>query len=191
VEQEEHGGAAAGTVTCRYVASRATIDREARALRRWQLRRGAFWWRWGLTWTAFVVAVLLGVQLLVGWLAPEASGFLAWAVYLGVAMMLAAALVDAATLPQRWLRRFLKIVERRAPAGTPVEQTFSHGGFTVSTPTSTFDVPAAMVTRATLVRGCLVLEGDAKGFWVMNGEGISDEAFQVVIDTLGDRLSQR
>ncbi len=183
--------APAGVVTCRYTASPQSNDREARALRRWQLSRARFWLRWVLAWVVFVATVLLGAWLLVRWLAPEALGYLGWAVVLGVGMMLAAALVDGATLPQRWLRRFQKVVDRRTPVGTAVEQSFSADRFTVSTPGSTAAVPTASVTRAAWLRDCLVLEGGASGAWVMNGDGIDDEAFQVVIEVLGDRLRQR
>lgn len=178
-------------VTCRYVASPQSNDREARALRRWKLTQGGFWARWGLTWLVFVAAVLVGVHFLVEWLAPEASGFLSWAVYLGGAMMLAAAFVDAATLPGRMLRRYQKVVDRQTPVGTPVEQSFAHDTFTITTPRATFEVPTASITEASWLRECLVLEGHADGAWVMNGDGIDDRAMQIAIDVLGDRLRQR
>jgi hypothetical protein len=187
---DEAPGAARG-VTCRYEASPRSNDREARALRRWKLTQGRFWARWALTWVVFVTAVLVGVHFLVEWLAPEASGFLSWAVYLGGAMMLAAALVDAGTLPGRMLRRYQKVVDRQTPVGTPVEQSFSADTFTVTTPRAAFEVPTASITEASWLRECLVLEGNADGVCVMNGDGIDDRAMQVAIEVLGDRLRQR
>jgi hypothetical protein len=179
-----------GRVTCRYTSTASSNDREARALRRWRLTRLGFWVRWVLTWVVFVAAVLVGVVLLVRWLAPEAEGYLSWAVLLGGGMMLAAVLVDAATLPQRTLRRLQRVVERLTPVGTPVEQSFSAESFQVTTPTTSTEVPTASVTVAAWVRDCLVLEGTDHGAWVMNGDGIDDRAFQVVLDALGDRLRQ-
>jgi hypothetical protein len=178
-------------VTCRYEASPGSNDREARALRRWKLTQGGFWGRWALTWLVFVAAVLVGVHFLVEWLAPEASGFFSWAVYLGAGMMLAAALVDAATLPGRMLRRYQKVVDRQTPVGTPVEQTFSRDTFTVATPGASFEVPTSSITEASWLRECLVLEGHVEGAWVMNGDGIDDRALQIAIEVLGDRLRQR
>ena len=179
-------------VTCRYVATAGSNDREARALRRWHLSRSRFWVRWALTWVAYVVAVLGGGYLLVRWLIPEASDFLRWAAYLVVALILGSVLVDAATLPQRWLRRFQKVVDRTTPIGTSVEQTFTDDTFTVTTPARVFAVPTASITDASWLRDCLVLEGHVHdGAWVMNGDGIDDEALQVVIEVLGDRLHQR
>jgi len=183
--------AADRVVTCTYVASGQSNDREARALRRWHLSRLRFWVRWGLTWVVYVVAVLGGGYLLVRWLIPEASDFVRWAAYVVVVLIVGSLLVDAATLPQRWLRRFQKVVERTTPVGTPVEQTFTHDTFTVTTPARTFEVPTATITEASWLRDCLVLEGHAAGAWVMNGDGIDDEALQVVIEVLGDRLHQR
>jgi hypothetical protein len=183
--------AADRVVTCTYVASARSNDREARALRRWHLSRLRFWVRWGLTWVVYVVAVLGGGYLLVRWLIPEASDFVRWAAYVVVVLIVGSVLVDAATLPQRWLRRFTKVVDRTTPIGTPVEQTFTRDTFTVSTPTRTFAVPTASITEASWLRDCLVLEGHADGAWVMNGDGIDDEALQVVIEVLGDRLRQR
>ncbi len=178
-------------VTCRYVASAHSNDREARALRRWHLSRLRFWLRWGLTWLVYVVAVLGGGYLLVRWLAPEASDFLRWAAYVVVVLIVGSVFVDLATLPQRWLRRFQKVVDRTTPIGTPVEQTFTADTFTVATPARTFAVPTASITEASWLRDCLVLEGHVDGAWVMNGDGIDDEALQVVIEVLGDRLHQR
>lgn len=196
VEQDEEETSPAGDghgpvlVTCRYTSTASSNDREARALRRWRLTRLGFWVRWMLTWALFVAAVLVGVVLLVRWLAPEAEGYLSWAVLLGGGMMLAAVVVDAATLPQRTLRRFQRVVERHTPAGTPVEQTFSPDSFTVTTPTTRAEVPTASVTAAAWLRECLVLEAPDHGAWVMNGDGVDDRAFQVVLDALGDRLRQ-
>ena len=195
VESEEHGAQTRGgaldgtaTVTCHYVASVRSNDREARALRRWQLTRATFWLRWLVTWAVFVLAVLVGVALLVQWLAPEASGFFSWAVLLGGAMMLAAVLVDGATLPTRTLRRLQRVVDRRTPVGTTVEQSFSADRLTVTTPISTSAVPTASITRAALLRDCLVLEGHGQGAWVMNGDGIDEHALRIVTDALGERL---
>jgi hypothetical protein len=177
-------------VTCSYVASAESNDREARALRRWRLSRPGFWLRWGLTWLVYLVAVIGGGYLLVRWLIPEASDFVRWAAYLVIVLIAGSVLVDAATLPQRWLRRFQKVVDRTTPIGTPVEQTFTADTFTVTTPARTFAVPTASITEASWLRDCLVLEGHADGAWVMNGDGIDDQALQVVIETLGDRLHQ-
>jgi hypothetical protein len=178
-------------VTCSYVASPQSNDREARALRRWQLTRPRFWVRWALAWLVYVVAVLGGAYLLVQWLAPEASEFLRWAVYLVTALIVGSILVDLSTLAQRWLRRFQKVVDRSTPVGTRVEQTFTRDTFTIVTPGSTFAVPTASITNATWLRDCLVLEGHVDGAWVMNGDGIDDEALQLVIEVLAERLHQR
>ncbi len=178
-------------VTCSYVATPQSNDREARALRRWQLTRPRFWVRWALAWLVYVVAVLGGAYLLVQWLAPEASEFLRWAAYLVTGLIVASVLVDLSTIAQRWLRRFQKVVDRSTPVGTRVEQSFTRDTFTIVTPASTFAVPTSSITNASWLRDCLVLEGHVDGAWVMNGDGIDDEALQLVIEVLGDRLRQR
>ena len=61
----------------------------------------------------------------------------------------------------------------------------------MTTPSRVFAVPTASITEASWLRDCLVLEGHVDGAWVMNGDGIDDEALQVVIEVLGDRLHQR
>lgn len=186
--EPEDAWTAPRVVSCRYVASPQTVEREARVLRRWQVTRGWFWVRWGLTWLAFIATVLVAVDLLVRWLAPEASDFLLWAALLGVAMMLAAAVVDAVTLPSRWLRRLLVVVERQTPPGAVVEHTFEPGHIDVTTPTAGYAIPTRAITRATWRRDCLLVEAGSRRSWVLHGEGIDGDARRLLADVLGPRL---
>lgn len=182
MEQTEQSPHDPATVTCTGVASAESVARRARALRRTIQQQSDFRRRLVVVWVLTAVLLIVVGFLLASTLPP---GPVRQVVQV---LLVVAGLTVPALLPRQLERQLARRLHDQLPPGTALQVIVGHEQLTSTTPTASRSVSYDSVLSATGVEGCLVLETPGEPLFVLDGEMLTDEAWRVLSEALGDRL---
>ncbi len=182
MEQTEHSPYDPATVTCTGVASAESVARRARALRLTIQQQSDFRRRLVVVWVLTAV-LLIAVGLLLASTLPP--GPVRQVVQV---LLVVTGLTVPALLPRQLERQLVRRLRDQLPPGAPLQVTVGRERLTSTTPTLSRTISYESVLAATVAEGCLVLETRGDPLFVLDGEMLSDEAWRVLSEALGDRL---